>query len=175
MFWEGKAIEFQKDEDKKLTNYDKSGEASFSVPSLSLSSFTAIHLIFRRVCDLFCCIVVWRWRIFELSCWRTSRWAVCSVSAQFNWDFNFSWTQLRELKDTKMHEWPWQIHLAHLEVIFMQMQTFDEWEQHSQAIEDIRSNWRMVFASTIWFSDFWCILTNELQCSDDIYSHLNKH
>ena len=133
------------------------GVSSSSVPSLSLLSSTATHLTFKRVHNLFCCIVVWRQRIFELSCWRTLRWAVCSVSAQFNWDSNFSWTQLRESRDTGMHGWPQQVHSAHLEVVFMRMQTFDEWEQRSQAIEDIRSNWRMVLASAIQFSDFQCI------------------
>ena len=151
------------------------GVFSSSIPLLSLLSSTATHLTFRRVCNLFCCIVVWRQRIFELSCWRTLRWVVCSVSAQFNWDSNFSWTQLRELRDTEMHRQPQWVYSAYLEVVFMQMQTFDEWKQHSQTIEDIRSNWRMVFASTIQFSDFWCILTNEPQHSDDIYSHLNRH
>ena len=133
------------------------GVFSSSISSLSLLSSTATHLTFRRIHNLFCHIVVWRQRIFELSCWRTLRWAACSASAQFNWDSNFSWTQLRELRDTEMHRWPQQIYSAHLEVVFMWMQTFDEWEQHSQAIEDIRLNWRMVLASAIRFSDFWCI------------------
>ena len=116
------------------------------IPSLSLLSFTTTHLTFKRVHNLFCCIVVWRQRIFELSCWRISRWAVCSVSAWFNWDFNFSWTQLRKLRDTKMHRWPQQIYSAHLEMVFMWMQIFDEWEQCSQTIEDIRSNWKNDFS-----------------------------
>ena len=135
------------------------GVFSSFIPSLLLSSSTATHLTFRRVCNLFCCIVVWRWRIFELSCWRILRWVVCSASAQFNWDFNFSWTWLRKLRDTRMHRQPQQVYSAHLEMVFMQMQTFDEWKQCSQTIEDIRSNWRMILASAIWFSDFWCILT----------------
>ena len=131
---------------------------SFFISSLSLSSFITTHLIFKRVHNLFCCIVVWRWRIFELSCWRILRWVMCSVSAWFNWDFNFSWTQLRKLRNIRMHRQPQQIYSAHLEMIFMWMQIFNEWKQHSQTIEDIRSNWRMIFASTIQFSDFWCIL-----------------
>ena len=146
------------------------GVSSSSVPSLSLLSSTATYLTFRRVHDLFCCIVVWRQRIFKLSCWRTSRWAVCSVSAQFNWDFNFSWTRLRELRDTRMHKQPQQVHSAHLEVVFMWMQTFDEWEQRSQTIEDIRSNWRMVLASAIRFSDFRCIFAKWTAAFKMIYT-----
>ena len=107
MFWEGEAIEFQKDGDKKLTNYDKSEEASFSVPSLSLPSSAARQSIFSEA---------WLSAWSKVLCKRTTL-ADKAARLLLALEISFQserWVWSRDSHNTSTHRWSWWVHLLHL-------------------------------------------------------------
>ncbi len=113
--WERKVtrLNCQKLFDMLLKSWNKVSDwGVFSSSSLSL-------LIFFNRQRVFCLAQSWVWHNILCNQKSFAKRQACSFSVWRISDFSLLWTQSSDFHVTLTHEWPWQVHSAHLKCDFI--------------------------------------------------------